>query len=137
KVSDSSMFKHFPPIGSLMLRTALLLLGNGLLSTLSALRGTHEGFNAPLLGLMGSAYFVGFLVGTWGAPQMIRRIGHIRAFAFFASTIAAATLLHSLIVNAAVWLVLRLLTGIALVGFYTVIESWLNSRSTPERRSQV
>ena len=131
------MPKPFPPIGSLMLGTALLLLGNGLLSTLIALRGTHEGFSDQLLGLMGSAYFVGFLLGTRSVPLMIRRIGHIRAFAFFASVIAAATLLHSLIVNVPVWLVLRLLTGVALVGFYTVIESWLNSRSKPEQRSQI
>lgn len=131
------MPKSFPPIGSLMLGTALLLLGNGLLSTLIALRGTHEGFSDQLLGLMGSAYFVGFLLGTRTVPLMIRRIGHIRAFAFFAAVIAAATLLHSLVVNVPMWLFLRLITGIALVGFYTVIESWLNSRSKPEQRSQI
>lgn len=120
-----------------MLGTALLLLGNGLMSTLIALRGNLEGFSDQLLGFMGSAYFVGFLLGTWVVPPMIRRIGHIRAFAYFASTIAAVILLHSLIVNATVWLLLRFVTGLALVGFYTVIESWLNSRSAPERRGQI
>ncbi|MDX5363767.1 MAG: MFS transporter [Pseudazoarcus pumilus] len=131
------MLPQLLPIASLMLGTALLLLGNGLMSTLLALRGSLEGFSDQLLGLMGSAYFVGFLIGTWAVPQMIRRIGHIRAFAYFASTIAAVILLHSLIVNAWVWLALRLATGIALVGFYTVIESWLNSRSEAQTRGQV
>jgi MFS family permease len=131
------MLAHLIPIGSLMLGTALLLLGNGLMSTLLALRGNIEGFGDQLLGLMGSAYFVGFLIGTWAVPQMIRRIGHIRAFAYFASTIAAVILLHSLIVNVWVWLLLRLVTGVALVGFYTVIESWLNSRSEAQTRGQV
>lgn len=131
------MLPHLIPIGSLLLGTALLLLGNGLMSTLLALRGSIEGFSDQLLGLMGSTYFIGFLIGTWAAPQMIRRIGHIRAFAYFASTIAVVILLHSLFVNPWVWLLLRLATGIALVGFYTVIESWLNSRSEAETRGQV
>lgn len=120
-----------------MLGTALLLLGNGLLSTLIALRGSIEGFSDQMLGLMGSAYFVGFLLGTWIVPPMIRRIGHIRAFAYFAATIAAVILLHSLIVNEWVWLLLRLIIGVVLVGFYTVIESWLNSRSEPATRGLV
>ena len=131
------MLPHILPISSLMLGTALLLLGNGLMSTLLTLRGSIEGFGDQILGLMGSAYFVGFLIGTWVVPPMIRRIGHIRAFAFYASSIAAVVLVHALIVHPVIWLLLRLATGIALVGFYTVIESWLNSRAVPERRGQV
>jgi len=131
------MLPHILPISSLLLGTALLLLGNGLLTTLIALRGSVEGFSDQLLGLMGSAYFVGFLIGTWAVPSMIRRIGHIRAFAYFASTIAAIMLLHALITHPLVWLLLRLLIGAALVGFYTVIESWLNSRSEPDTRGRV
>lgn len=129
--------RHLRPIRSLMLGTALLLLGNGLLSTLLALRGSLEGYSDEMLGLMGSAYFVGFFVGTYVVPRMIRHMGHIRAFNFFAAGIAAIVLLHSLIIDPWVWLALRLLTGIALVGFYTVIESWLNSQTAAERRGQV
>lgn len=131
------MLLHLPPIRSLLLGTALLLTGNGLMSTLVALRGSIEGFSDQTLGLMGSIYFVGFLVGTWTTPKLIRRIGHIRAFTFFASSLAAMILLHSLLLHPVVWMVLRLITGIALVGFYTIIESWLNSRSAPETRGQV
>ncbi len=120
-----------------MLGTALLLVGNGLLSTLIALRGSLEGYSDQMLGLMGSAYFVGFVLGTWIVPPFIRRIGHIRAFNFFAAAIAAIMLLHSIIVSPWVWLVLRLFIGIALVGFYTVIESWLNTQAQPERRGQI
>ncbi|HRP96385.1 MAG TPA: MFS transporter [Rhodocyclaceae bacterium] len=129
--------RHLRPIRSLMIGTALLLLGNGLLSTLLALRGSLEGYSDEMLGLMGSAYFVGFFVGTYVVPRMIRHMGHIRAFNFFAAGIAAIVLLHSLIVDPWVWLSLRIFTGIALVGFYTVIESWLNSQTAAERRGQV
>ena len=125
------------PIVALLGGIALLLLGSGLLNTVLALRGTLEGFSDGTLGLIGSAYFAGFFLGTFVAPQLIRRMGHVRAFAFFGAAIAATILLHALIVTPAFWLVLRIITGIALVGFYTVIESWLNSETHGGRRAQV
>ncbi|MBW7861829.1 MAG: MFS transporter [Rhodocyclaceae bacterium] len=131
------MFPHLLPISALMLGTALLLTGSGLLGTLIALRGSLEGYSDQMLGLMGSAYFVGFLVGTYLVPPLIRRMGHVRAFSFFAAAIAAFMLLHVLVLDPWVWLALRLLTGIALVGFYTVIESWLNTQAQAERRGQI
>lgn len=125
------------PIGSLFAGIALLLLGSGLLNTLLAIRGGLEGFSEATLGIIGSAYFGGFFLGTFIAPGLIRRIGHVRAFAFFGAVMAVCFLLHPLFINAAFWITLRVVTGIALVGFYAVIESWLNSEAPPERRGQV
>lgn len=122
------------PITALMLGVASLLLGTGLLNSLIALRGGLEGFSDQLLGLMGSSYFVGFFAGTWITPYLIRRMGHIRAFAFFCATITACVLLHLLYVHAEIWIVLRFLTGVSIVGFYAVIESWLGGSAPPERR---
>lgn len=134
---DSSMLTYLVPITSLMIGTALLLLGNGLLSTLIVLRGSIEGFSDQTLGMMGSAYFLGFFIGTYVVPRQIRRMGHIRASNFFCALIAVCVLLHSVMLDPWVWIGLRVLTGIALVGFYTVIESWLNSQSAPETRGRV
>lgn len=131
------MLPHLLPIGSLLSGTALLLLGTGLLNTLLALRGSLEGFSDQTLGLLGSAYFVGFFIGTLVDPRLIRRIGHIRAFAFFAAAITASVLLHVLLIDAWLWFGLRVITGIALVGLYAVIESWLNGQAAGERRGQI
>ncbi len=125
------------PIGALLAGIALLLLGSGLLNTLIALRGSLEGFSDTLLGLIGSAYFIGFFAGTHVAPPLIRRMGHVRAFAFFGAVAASCVLVHALIVNAPVWMVLRVLTGMAFVGFYAVIESWLTSQAPAERRGLI
>lgn len=131
------MLPYLFPIGALLLGVALLLLGSGLLSTLLALRGGLEGYGNQLLGGLGSSYFVGFLVGTYAAPPLIRRIGHIRAFAFFTAAVACTVLLHGLLVNPWIWLGLRMLTGVALVALYTIIESWLNSQAPPAHRGQI
>ncbi|RRU92297.1 MFS transporter [Stutzerimonas xanthomarina] len=125
------------PISSLLAGVALLLLGHGLLNTLLTLRGVAEGYSTGMIGLMMSGYFAGFLIGTWLAPSLIRRIGHIRTFAFYAALAAVAVLVHVLIVNPWVWLVLRVLYGVSLVTLYMVIESWLNAQVSGEKRGQV
>ncbi|MCQ4287916.1 MFS transporter [Pseudomonas stutzeri] len=125
------------PISSLLGGVALLLLGHGLLNTLLTLRGIAEGYSTGMIGLLMSGYFAGFLVGTWLAPSLIRRVGHIRTFAFYAALAAIAVLLHVMIVNPWVWLVLRVLYGVALVTLYMVIESWLNAQVSGEKRGQV
>ncbi|PKM31080.1 MAG: MFS transporter [Gammaproteobacteria bacterium HGW-Gammaproteobacteria-11] len=131
------MIKILLPIAALLSGIALLLLGTGLLNTLLALRGSGEGFTDQTLGLLGSAYFAGFILGTWLCPKLIRRMGHVRAFAFLAAAEAVSILLHALLVEPLTWLVLRVVTGVALVGIYTVIESWLNTQAPPDRRGQV
>jgi len=121
---------------ALLAGVALLLTGSGLLGTLLAVRGGEAGFGAGALGLVMSGYFAGFFLGTFFAPSLIGRIGHIRAFAFFAALAAIAVLLHPLWINPVGWGLLRVVTGIALVGLYTVIESWLNAEPDPRLRSR-
>ncbi|MBS7660859.1 MFS transporter [Pseudomonas lalucatii] len=131
------MWSQIAPISSLLSGVALLLLGNGLLNTLLTLRGVAEGYSTSMLGLIMSGYFVGFLLGTWLAIPLVRRVGHIRAFAFCAALAAIAALLHVLLIDPWIWLALRVLYGLALVSLYTVIESWLNAQAPAEKRGQV
>lgn len=125
------------PISALLAGVALLLLGNGLLGTLLPLRGTLAGFSDQTLGFMGSAYFAGFFIGTYIAPPLIRGIGHIRAFAFFAALAACTVLLHPLEITPLLWISLRIGSGVALVALYMIIESWLNSHAPREHRGKI
>lgn len=131
------MFHLLLPVAALLAGVALLLAGSGLLGTLLAVRGGLEGFDDRTLGLVMSGYFAGFLAGTFLAPPLIRRIGHVRAFAFCTGLAAIAVLLHPIFVSAPAWFGLRVLTGVALVGLYTVIESWLNAQPDPARRGRI
>lgn len=131
------MIRLVLPILSLLVSVALLLAGGGLLSTLLAMRGGIEGFDELTLGLIMSGYFVGFFLGTFAAPLLIRRVGHIRAFAFYAALAATTVLLYPLWIDPVAWILLRVFTGLAIVGLCTVIESWLNSQAAPGQRSRV
>ncbi|MEO7068405.1 MAG: MFS transporter [Rhodanobacter sp.] len=125
------------PIASLLSGTALLLLGVGLLNTLIPLRGDMYGYSHTLLGGLTSAYYAGYLVGTFAIPPLVRRIGYIRTFAFCTACVACVVLLHALSHNPLLWLLLRFLAGVALVGLYMLIESWLNASAQPAQRGSV
>ena len=124
-------------IAALLSGMMLLLLGVGLLNTLLLLRGALEGFDDATLGLFGSGYFGGFLLGTFLCPRLISRVGHLRAFAFFTSAVAAAVLAHLLVISVPAWIALRVVTGMALVGLYIAIETWLSGQSEPAQRGRV
>lgn len=131
------MLNTLRPIASLLAGTALLLVGVGLLNTLIPLRGITAGFSATLLGGLTSAYYAGYFIGTFTMPPLVRRIGHIRAFAFCTASAACIVLLHAFGTNPLAWLALRLLTGIVLVSLYAIIESWLNAQAPVGKRGAV
>jgi MFS family permease len=129
--------KNLRPIASLLLAVALMLASNGLQFTFLPLRGQAEGFSTLALGVIGSAYYVGFVAGCVLGPYVILRAGHIRAFAAMVALAAAVTLAYALAPNPYAWSVFRLITGFGLAGFYLVIESWLNDRASNENRGYV
>src|SRR5690554_2006773 len=121
---------------SLLLGMGVLLAGSGLLGTLLGLRATLEGFAEFTVGLIMSAFFAGYIVGSYLCPLLIRRVGHIRTFAALAAASAVVALLHGMWLNAWVWGLLRLINGICILGLYMVVESWL-SEQVVQRRVQV
>ena len=121
----------------LLLSTVFLLMGVGLLHTHIALDGRTLGFSVAMIGVLTSAYYAGFLVGTFTVPRLTHRIGHIRTFAFCTALVTLVVLVQALEPAYGVWLVLRMLQGLLLVGLYAIIESWLNAAAEPAHRSSV
>ncbi|MCW8934294.1 MAG: MFS transporter [Gammaproteobacteria bacterium] len=72
-----------------------------------------------------SAFFIGFIIGSYICPRLISQVGHIRTFAVLAAFGSVSVLLHGLIVDPVAWWFLRIISGISMVGFYLVMESWL------------
>ncbi|HKJ22171.1 MAG TPA: MFS transporter, partial [Gammaproteobacteria bacterium] len=122
---------------SLLLGLGILLIGSGCLGTLLGMRATVEHFPEMVTGLIMSSYFLGFVAGAYFCPPMINRVGHIRTFAAMAAVASAVVLIHALVVDPLAWAVLRFVTGVCSVGLFMVIESWLNSQSSNQRRGQV
>ncbi|MBB93923.1 MAG: MFS transporter [Rhodobacteraceae bacterium] len=122
----------------LMLGMMLLMLGNGIQSTLLGVRGGIEGFTTLEMSFVMSGYFLGFLGGSRLAPEMIRRVGHVRVFAALASLISAVMVLYPypIFTNPISWTIGRCIVGFCFSGVYVTAESWLNNQSTNENRGQ-
>lgn len=131
------MFKIIHAHFSLLAATAILLIGSGLLGTLVALRARIESFPQETIGLIMSGFFMGYVVGSYLCPQIIRTVGHIRSFSVFAAIGSVTVILYGLIIDPTVWFILRIITGICMLGMYLVIESWINSAATQKSRSSL
>jgi MFS family permease len=121
----------------LLLGMGVLMLGAGLQSTLLGVRATLEGFPTPVIGIVMSCYYVGYLLGTLAAPPLLRKVGHVRVFAAFAAVAAASALFQAVIVTPWAWGSMRLLTGLCFAGIYVVAESWLNDRAQRGSRARL
>ncbi len=125
------------PIAALLLSVAILIMGNGLQQTLLPVRASLEKFDALEIGLMGSAYYLGFVLGCVRGGRLIQRVGHIRAFAALTAIASTVALVHVLSIEPDIWTLMRALTGFCFAGLYLVIESWLNERADNTNRGFV
>ncbi len=122
---------------SLLLGAGILVIGNSLLGIVLPVRLSIEHVPEFQSGLVMSAYYLGFVIGSARIQALIRRAGHIRAFAAVAAILTAAAMVHALIFDIWVWAGLRVVAGFCMAGLYAIIESWLNVKSSNENRGQV
>ncbi|MEQ8817376.1 MAG: MFS transporter [Thalassobaculum sp.] len=131
------MIQVVAPVGALLASVALLLMGNGLQGTLLPIRAEIETFGPVAIGVMGSAYFLGFALGCLYGPVVVGRVGHIRTFTAATALASTVALAHAMITEPWAWWPFRALTGFAFAILYMVIESWLNERASNETRGTV
>ncbi|CAB3636505.1 MFS transporter [Paraburkholderia rhynchosiae] len=139
----ASVLEAAPVVGSLrstavlLLGYAILITGNGLLGTLISLRLIQQQAPSIVVGVVQSAYYIGFLLGAMYGGALITRVGHHRAFVTFAAASACCALGYAVWGAAAMWAVLRFVTGFCLVGIFTVVESWLHQVASNAQRGRV
>jgi len=124
-------------ISFLLFGIALIMVGNGLLGTLLGLRLTLAETPSVVTGMVMAAYFAGLAAGALGGIKLIVAVGHIRAFAAFASVYSAAALMHALYVEEIFWGALRFTQGACMAGLFLCAESWLNEKATNTTRGQI
>lgn len=122
---------------ALYLSVFFLLAGNGLQNIFLVIYAKKMGFDIFTIGLMGSVYFIGYILGCLQVPKILRSVGHIRTFSAMAAFACCVTMLHALIHYPALWVLFRGVTGFCLAGLYLSIESWLSSFSRNDNRGQI
>lgn len=121
------------PLASLIFAT----LGNGLFTTVISLRLQIQGASSFLVGLMMGFYYAGMVIGAFRSEAFILRVGHIRAYASIASTLAILSLLQGLMDEIWISLILRFATGWCIAGIYIIVESWLLANTPITARGRI
>lgn len=117
----------------LLVATLVMYVSQGLTHTLVPLRLA----SGSVSGLVTSCYFVGFGLGAFLGPLLIRRVGHIRAFGGLLGIVIFAVLSLALVDALWFWAMIRLLHGASIAATAVVVEAWLVSASGPEARGRV
>lgn len=133
----SNLMGTLATLAALLLGFGLLQLGNNLQGTLLAVRGGLEAFSPTQVGLIGSGFSIGLVLGSLTAGTLIQSVGHIRTFAALAALASASALLHVMLINPVAWIGFRMVTGLCFAGLLMSVESWLNASATPAVRGQI
>ncbi|MGI5308963.1 MFS transporter [Rheinheimera sp. WS51] len=130
----SSPYRSF---SALFLTTLIMLIAQGSLSTYLGLSLAQNQVDSIWIGAMMSCYYLGLVLGSKLGHKLISRVGHIRAFVACAAIVSACVMSHVLISTLEVWLLLRVLVGMAMMCQYMVLESWLNEQAENSQRGAV
>jgi len=131
------MIAALTPVRSLLLAIFMLMAGSGFMATLISLRLERAGADTMIIGAVATAYFGGLILGALRADEVVRRVGHIRAFAAFVALFSASTLAYALFSHPLPWMALRFVDGLCVAGVFICLESWLNDRAEMETRGAI
>ena len=125
------------PISALIAGSAFLMFAGGVNGLILPLRGQSEGFSSFGLGLIGSAWAIGYVAGCVFVPRLVRNVGHIRSFSVMASLAAVSVLGSLLLIDVSAWIIMRLICGFCFSGAAMIVESWLNEGTSSDQRGRV
>ncbi|WP_375261278.1 MFS transporter [Palleronia sp.] len=131
------MLRQILPVSALLLGSACLLFAGGINGLILPIRGGIEGFTALSLGLLGTGWAVGYVLGCMFTSSLVSRVGHVRAFSALAAVAAISVLASAIYVTPVAWILLRGLCGFCFAGAAMIVESWLADKSPAETRGRV
>ncbi|WP_374620728.1 MFS transporter [Pandoraea sp.] len=127
----------YPALMGILLAYGVLVVGNGLFATAIPFHALKYGASTLTVGVIQSCYYGGFLLGAFYNRTLIERIGQHRAFVAFTALAALFVMGFAVSETTLTLCALRLGTGVALMGMYTTVESWLNGSVPNAMRGRV
>jgi len=136
-IAPPDMTRRLLPLTALLLGSLFLLIAGGINGLILPIRGLGEGFSAFSLGLLGTGWAAGYVLGCIYTPVLVAGAGHIRMFSVLAATAAIVILLSAMFPSPWVWIPLRAISGFCFAGAAMIVESWLNEEVDSSIRGQV
>lgn len=125
------------PLAALLLGSGFLLFAGGINALILTLRGAIEGFSPLSLGLLGTGWALGYVLGCLMVPRLVSRVGHVRSFSVMSALAGVAVLGSLLIIHPWAWIALRAISGFCFAGAAMIVEGWLGDQSTARTRGTV
>ena len=124
-------------VASLIVAVMLLQAASGILSVSTPLALKVMGASPLGVGAVAATFSAGFMLGAWFAPDIVRQIGHIRAYSASAAIYAAGILAMALAFDAVGWSAFRFFQGAASAIMFTAAESWIADSTPRSQRGRV
>jgi len=124
-------------VASLIVAVMLLQAASGILSVTTPLALSYMGASALGVGAVAASFSAGFMAGAWFAPDIVRQVGHIRAYSAAAAIYAAGILAMGLSFDAVAWGLFRMAQGAASAIMFTTAESWIADSTPRSKRGSV
>ena len=131
------MSTYTRPVLFLLCGLLLLTLAIAVLNTLVPLWLAHDNLPTWQVGMVGSSYFTGNLVGTLLAGRTIKRLGFNRSYYLASVIFAAACIGLGVTLGFWSWLGWRFLAGIGCAMIWVVVESALMCSGTARNRGRL
>lgn len=113
------------------------MLGTSLLQVVLPLQMGEYGYSIFAQSVVMAVYFLGLMMGSIINTRLIHNVGHVRAFAAFATLFSAVIIMHPLFKGVLFWGGFRFLTGFLVAGILSCVESWVNERSDTKNRGSL
>nr|WP_283645877.1 MFS transporter [Alteromonas macleodii] len=118
------------PPAKLRISVPVIALGmyavaSGYLMSLIPLMLSHYNLDTAIASWLASSFYAGLLVGALSIEPLVTRVGYKHGFALCLGVLLLTIVVMPLFAHTAVWLVARLVAGVAVAGVFVIVESWL------------
>ncbi|WP_318390034.1 MFS transporter [Enterobacter sp.] len=131
------MSTYTRPVQLLLCGLLLLTLAIATLNTLVPLWLAHEHLPTWQVGMVGSAFFTGNLIGTLMTGRLIKRMGFNRSYYIASLVFAAGCVGLGITVGFWSWMIWRFIAGIGCAMIWVVVESALMCSGTSRNRGRL
>ncbi|CAH6635573.1 MULTISPECIES: MFS transporter [Pseudocitrobacter] len=125
------------PVQLLLCGLLLLTLAIAVLNTLVPLWLAHENLPTWQVGMVGSSYFTGNLVGTLLTGRLIKRMGFNRSYYIASAIFAVGCVGLGVMVGFWSWMFWRFVAGVGCAMIWVVVESALMCSGTSRNRGRL
>lgn len=131
------MSTYSRPVQLLLCGLLLLTLAIAVLNTLVPLWLAHENMPTWQVGMIGSSYFTGNLLGTVIAGKMIKRLGFNRCYYLASLIFAVGCVGLGVMMGFWSWMSMRFVAGVGCAMIWVVVESALMCSGTSHNRGRL